>query len=932
MIGNSKCAIETSTSTQITCKSPFNPGGLSYELNVVTLNGFSDRNLNIEYALTLHDVSPREGSIGGGTEITLSGKGFYSDQYDMMVKIQINMCGNICTIQSYNENTITCITPRASVTSNDSICDLILTQMYRGEKAIATSTNNKLESLQFKYKTGITPVVTGVSPNKGGTGGGTMVTITGNFSDFSYETVAVSIDDSICDVTYPTASQIICYTNRHEGSGIFLVTVQFSTGNAIPASANAANFEYIDSWSSIWTWGGTGTPQEGEFIVITAGQTIILDVPTPKLKLLLLKGGNLRFDKDVDSLQLNSEYIMITEDSVLEVGTENEPFLRKAEIILHGNARSTEDKVYGCKFIAVGKGKLELHGRPVRNTWTHLAYTVETGSTKITVDSDISDWRAGDEIVITSTNHETENEKHKILSIESDGTTIDLESPLKYTHLSLEQIFGDHLIETRAEVGLLTRNIKVMGNKNTDVFNEIESCYKEYDNDPFVTETCFARKNREELGNDEFGSTLMVSKKNKDLHESEVGISYVEFFRVGQSFRVGRNPINFQSLGNVNSSFLKGIAIHNSFNRGITIHGAFDVVIEQCVTYDIKGLAFSLEYAGGENNILQQNLAVNTRQSTSLLDRDLTPAAFGIFHANNKIRHNTAAGAKYFGFWFQSPTETDSFCSDNVPLGEFRNNTAHSIDWYGIWIFSKDGWYPSDGTQDQGYCNWNNETKATFEDVTTWRCKRGAEIVYANDVEWNNFISLDNEDAGLRFIGPKDVTLLSVVNNGLIVAHSIITDTENETNCTNVGILASNFYGIDINNTEFYNFDQNQTNCAALSLCSECVQNTTNSSLSNDLVFENSPNEWSECDISCVDKFISNSGTNNDFDSCPGLNDEFVSDEGPGSGDDSDEGSGSGEDSSTDEGSGSDSGSGSDVGSGSDDGASSNDGSVSGKR
>ena len=116
-------------------------------------------------------------------------------------------------------------------------------------------------------------------------------------------------------------------------------------------------------------------------------------------------------------------------------------------------------------------------------------------------------------------------------------------------------------------------------------------------------------------------------------------------------------------------------------------------------------------------------------------------------------------------------------------------------------------------------------------------------------------------------------------------------------------------YGITISNTEFYNFDQTQINCAALSLCSECAQNTTNSSLSNDLVFENSPNECSECDISCVDKFISNSGTNNDFDSCPGLNDEFVSDEGPGSGDDSDEGSGSGEDSSTDEGSGSDSGS-----------------------
>jgi len=135
---------------------------------------------------------------------------------------------------------------------------------------------------------------------------------------------------------------------------------------------------------------------------------------------------------------------------------------------------------------------------------------------------------------------------------------------------------------------------------------------------------------------------------------------------------------------------------------------------------------------------------------------------------------------------------------------------------------------------------------------------------------------------------------------------------------TNVGILASKFYGIDISITEFYDFDQTQTNCAALSLCSECAQNTTNSFFTNDLVFENSPNKWTECDVSCAHKFDSNSGTDNAFDSCLGSNDYFASDEGSGSGDDSDEGSGPGEDSSTDEGSGSDSGSFANESSGSD--------------
>ena len=39
---------------------------------------------------------------------------------------------------------------------------------------------------------------------------------------------------------------------------------------------------------------------------------------------------------------------MIAEDSVLEVGTDDEPFLRNAEIIIHGNARCAE---YSVSFI-----------------------------------------------------------------------------------------------------------------------------------------------------------------------------------------------------------------------------------------------------------------------------------------------------------------------------------------------------------------------------------------------------------------------------------------------------------------------------------------------------------------------------------------------------------------------------------------------------
>lgn len=53
---------------------------------------------------------------------------------------------------------------------------------------------------------------------------------------------------------------------------------------------SSAEFFYIDVWSSPFTWGGGPLPKEGDLVVITPGQTILLDVSTPKLTLLLIQG------------------------------------------------------------------------------------------------------------------------------------------------------------------------------------------------------------------------------------------------------------------------------------------------------------------------------------------------------------------------------------------------------------------------------------------------------------------------------------------------------------------------------------------------------------------------------------------------------------------------------------------------------------------
>ena len=63
----------------------------------------------------------------------------------------------------------------------------------------------------------------------------------------------------------------------------------------IQASPGAAYFQYVDVWSSRFTWGGLDPPGEGDFVVIPSDMTVLLDTNTPVLKILLIQGNVYRF-------------------------------------------------------------------------------------------------------------------------------------------------------------------------------------------------------------------------------------------------------------------------------------------------------------------------------------------------------------------------------------------------------------------------------------------------------------------------------------------------------------------------------------------------------------------------------------------------------------------------------------------------------------
>ena len=502
-------------------------------------------------------------------------------------------------------------------------------------------------------------------------------------------------------------------------------------------------------------------------------------------------------------------------------------------------------------------GTLDFHGEYVPVTWTHLAETATAGSSEIVLKQPVT-WKAGDVIALATTSDRSsmkENEEKTVASVSADGLTITLTEPLVYQHISIEQTFGDKVVESRGEVGLLTRNILVRGTMNEQFVEEIPACEQEFSSGAAFSDamqTCFAGKFGEELGSDEMGAIIIISPKYKDQGLVEARIAYTEFSNVGQAFRVGRYPIHFHLPGNMSGSYIRGNAVHHSNNRACTLHDVSNLIVERNVAFNIKGLSFFLEDGVEQYNTLQYNLAIFTRMSNSLLNPDINPASFWIVNPNNKFRHNACAGGTHFCFWLRparipdGPSYTRNYCPNKVPFDEFHNNTAHSMGWYGFWIFGQSNhatYDPHDGNTENGYCH-GSRIQTTIGSFTTWNNKRGFEIVSGANIRLQDQIHMDHDFSAYEIFtanGPYGDGGPGIFNS-IIVGHSEISDlTEGKSEaCTPAGIRITD-NGYTIKDTTFYNFDRE--NCHAMSMRLEEPFATATAVRIENVAFENSPNK-----------------------------------------------------------------------------------------
>ncbi|MTI21964.1 T9SS type A sorting domain-containing protein [Fulvivirga sp. RKSG066] len=430
-------------------------------------------------------------------------------------------------------------------------------------------------------------------------------------------------------------------------------------------------------WSHPESWDIGMAPSMYHKVVVPVDVEIKIDRDV-KVKDITIH-GRVEVDMTKD-IGISTEYILVDgPDARFEWGTELNPYTKKGVIGLTGNNSTIDVSGLGTKFIgAINRGEIDIHGEN-RVSWTKLSRTADAGTEELFFVSS-TDWRVGDEIVVASTDYSAHQaEKRTITAVSGGGTRVSIDTPIDTMHYGELQHYkgGSLTLDERAEVGLLTRNILIMG---------------------------------ENPGTDGFGGHIIIRGMG-----SKGRISGVELFQMGQKSRLGRYPVHWHHGMNAAGQYIKNSSIHKSFNRAVTVHHTDNALIEEVVAYDHIGHGFFLEAGSERGNVFNYNLGILTRkpklgEEVQLHDRvedpldfaTLLPATYWITNPDNTFIGNVAAGSEGSGFWFTAQPSvidnpTSALVPKNLKITSFQGNTAHSNNFSNLAIDGMARWNDLNG-------------------------------------------------------------------------------------------------------------------------------------------------------------------------------------------------------------------------------------------
>ena len=357
------------------------------------------------------------------------------------------------------------------------------------------------------------------------------------------------------------------------------------------------------NWSNPNSWTSGKVPGANQNVIVPEGRTILLDVHTPNLGSLEINGTLLFADKDVN---LTARWIMV--HGLLQIGSEENPFKNNATITLTGPQEDV-NTMGGRFLVSMAGGQLEIHGQSAKKlSWAQISKSVATGDNQMLLDRNPIGWKSGDKIAIAPSGFDAfETEELTITGI--SGRTVSFTPSLRFPHFGELQEYEGKILDERAEVGLLNRNIKIQGAADS-----------------------FENK---------FGGHIMIMNSSGPVH-----IEGVEFTALGQPGLEARYNFHWHLAGDREGDYLRNSSVHHSLQRAVVVHQTDHVLVENVVTYDVLNHAFIPAEDGNEiDNTFKNNLA--------LLTRNPEKGFFAFPKDGGKT--STQGEQRSSGFWMRNP-------------------------------------------------------------------------------------------------------------------------------------------------------------------------------------------------------------------------------------------------------------------------------------
>lgn len=220
-------------------------------------------------------------------------------------------------------------------------------------------------------------------------------------------------------------------------------------------------------WSKAADWPEGKLPAEGDDVHVEPGWNMVFDLEESPVYKLVRVNGNLTF-LNTTNTHLRAKHIFIRA-GLVTIGTPEYPMTMDAKITLHGE-RNAETIVYdnaveaGNKLIA-NTGKLRAYGKPRLNKMSRLTKEALKGDSTIFVEPGL-DWVSEDRLSLMPTSYSMfATDELFINTYDSVTGEITFNTTLNYYHFGRAETTAGlyNGVDTRGEVLLLTRNVKIQG-------------------------------------------------------------------------------------------------------------------------------------------------------------------------------------------------------------------------------------------------------------------------------------------------------------------------------------------------------------------------------------------------------------------------------------------------------------------------------------